>query len=210
MELDTLKEIWQDAGDKNEQAPRNSEIMEMLNKSPKNPVAKMMRNVLIEMTLIIVLFGGVALFYFIAFKGRFISIAWVYIITAALYVFYYYRKWKLLHSMQCVACQVKSNLQRQVNKLTSYVRFYLVSGTAIVPVIFIFLGFLFYFKFPEGALNPIFPPSKEVTLFTWAAWIVSLTAITLFAWWGNRYFIKKLYGQHILRLKELLSQMEEA
>jgi hypothetical protein len=169
----------------------------------------MMRNVLIEMSLIIVLFGGVALFYFIAFKGRFISIAWLYIIMAAAYVFYYYQKWRLLHSMQCVACQVKSNLQRQVTRLTNYVRFYLISGTLIVPVIFIFLGILFYFKFPEGALRPIFPPSKEVTFFTWSKWIVFLTGITLFAWWGNRHFIRKLYGQHILRLKELLSQMEE-
>ncbi|MBS1575640.1 MAG: hypothetical protein JST09_10090 [Bacteroidetes bacterium] len=209
MELDALKEIWQEADKKNESAPPNNEIMEMLNKSPKSPVAKMMRNVLIEMTLIIVLFGGVALFYFIAFDKRFISIAWVYIITASVYTFYYFLKWRLLRSMQCVACQVKGNLQRQVNKLTRYVRFYLISGTFVVPVVFIFLGFLFYFKFPEGALKPIFPPVKELTMYTWAKWLIFLTGITLFAWWGNRYFINKLYGQHILRIKQLLSQMEE-
>lgn len=209
MELDALKEIWQEAERKNETVPPNNEIIEMLNKSPKSPVAKMMRNVLIEMTLIIVLFGGVALFYFIAFDKRFVSIAWVYIVTAAAYTFYYFLKWRLLHSMQCVACQVKGNLQRQVNKLTNYVRFYRVSGTLIVPVIFIFLGLLFYFKFPEGSLKPIFPPAKDLTIYTWMMWTLFLAGITLFAWWGNRYFINKLYGRHILRLKQLLMQMEE-
>lgn len=209
MELDALKEVWQDAHTKSDSATTNSEIIEILNKSPKSPVAKMMRNVLIEMALIIVLFGGVALLYFIAFDKRFISIAWVYVITAVLYVFYYYQKWKLLRSMQCVACQVKDNLQKQVNKLTAYIRFYLISSTVIVPAVFLFLGLLFYFKFPEGKFAPVFPPSKGITLFTWIMWVLFLTAVTLFAWWGNRYFINKLYGQHILRLKELLKQMEE-
>lgn len=209
MELDAMKELWKDAGIDNKPSPHNSEIIGMLNKSPRSPVAKMMRNVLIEMTLIIILFGGVALYYFVSFHGRFISIAWVYIATAAAYVFYYYQKWRLLRSIQCVACRVKSNLERQVNKLTKYVRFYLISGTLVVPVIFIFLGLLFYFKFPEGVLKPIFPPSKAVTLYTWTMWILFLAGITLFAWWGNRYFIWKLYGRHILRLKELLTQMEE-
>jgi hypothetical protein len=221
MELDALKEIWKDAGEKKEQLPGNAEILNMLNKSSNGPVAKMMRNVLAEAIFIIVLFGAVAVFYFTAFKGMFSSIAWVYLITAALFVFYYYRKWKLLNEMQCAACQVKSNLKRQVRTLEKYIRFYLLAGTAMVPLVFIFLGILFYYKFPAGSLGFILPPMQNTAtsiplqnagismLKASFIWIVFLSLITIVVYRGSRWFINRLYGQHILKLKQLIDQMEE-
>jgi hypothetical protein len=209
MELDSLKEIWNDAGEKNERQPANTEILEMLTKSSKSPVAKMMHNVLVEMILIIVLFGGVAVFYFIAFKGRFNSIAWLYLITAGLSTWYYYSKWKLLHSMQCVACQVKSNLQLQVNTLEKYIRFYLIAGTAIVPFLFIFLGILFYYNFPSARLDPLFPPIYTASVKKWALWVLSQSAFTALVYFVNKWYVNRLYGRHTRKLKELVSQMEE-
>ncbi|MEJ0106484.1 MAG: hypothetical protein WDO19_29815 [Bacteroidota bacterium] len=221
MELDALKEIWKDAGEKKEQLPGNTEILDMLNKSSKSPVAKMMRNVLAEAIFMVVLFGAVAIFYFIAFKGRFSSIAWVYIITAALFVFYYCRKWKLLNEMQCAACQVKGNLKRQVRTLEKYIRFYLLAGTAVVPLVFIFLGILFYYKFPDGSLGLILPRLQDTAtsvplqnagismLKTTFIWITCLFLLTIFVYRGSRWFINRLYGQHILKLKQLIDQMEE-
>ncbi|MEJ0104325.1 MAG: hypothetical protein WDO19_17955 [Bacteroidota bacterium] len=161
MELDALKEIWKDAGEKKEQLPGNTDILDMLNKSSKSPVAKMMRNVLGEAIFMVVLFDAVAIFYFTAFNGKFSSIAWVYIFIAVFFVFYYYRKWKLLSKMQCVACQVKSNLKRQVRTLEKYIRFYLLASAAMVPLVFIFLGILFYYKFPDGSLGLILPRLQD-------------------------------------------------
>jgi len=221
MELDALKEIWKGAGEKKEQLPGNTEILNMLNKSSKSPVAKMMRNVLAEAIIIIVSFGAVAIFYFTAFKGRFSSIAWVYVVIAAFFVFYYYRKWKLLNEMQCVACQVKSNLKRQVRTLEKYIRFYLLAGTAMVPLVFIFLGVLFYYKFPAGSLGFILPPLQNTAtsiplqnagpsmLKASFIWVVCLFLVTIFVYRGSRWFINRLYGQHILKLKQLIDQMEE-
>ena len=212
MELDSLKEIWKDAGDKSGPPPGNAEIIDMLGKSSKSPIAKMMNNVLKEAIWIIIVFGGVAVYYFIAFKGMFNSVAWLYIITAGLCVFYYYRKWKLLHEMQCVACRVKSNLQQQVQTLENYVRFYLLAGTALVPLLFAFLGFLFYYKFPTGSFSFIFPPmykSSGAALIAWGTWVLSLSVTTIFTYFGNRWFINRLYGRHILQLKRILDQMAE-
>jgi len=212
MELDKLKEIWNDAGSENKSLPGDAVIMDMIGKSSKSPVARMIRNVLVELILIIILFGGVAVFYFIAFKGMFNSVAWLYIITGAIFVFYYYRKWKLLHEMQCVACRVKSNLQLQVRKLESYTRFYLLAGTALVPLLFILLGVLFYYKFPAGAFSFIFPPlykSADGVILALVIWAVSLTIITALVYAGNRWYVNKLYGKHIGKLKQLLTQMED-
>jgi len=209
MELDALKEIWKEAGEPKDQSPHNSEIADMLNKSSNSPIAKMMRNVLMEMILVIVLFGAAAVYFFTAFNSRFNLVAWVYVIMATLCTFYYYRKWKLLYGMQCVACQVKSNLSRQMNTLDKYIRFDLWAGTGMVPLVFIFLGLLFYYKFPARVLRPVLPAPENITVQTWLLWTITLTALTIFVYFGNRWVIRKLYGRHILKLKQLLGQMEE-
>jgi len=212
MDLDVLKELWRDVEHKGSEQPANAEIIGMLKKSSQSPVAKMKRNVLIETVFIVVLFGVVAIYYFIAFNGRFNSIAWLYTGLAILFVLYYYRKWKLLEGMQCVACQVKSNLQRQVQSLERYIRFYLLAGTVVVPLIFLFLGFLFYYKFPTGAFYFIFPAVNKSTgavIAGWMFWVISLSLVSMLSYYGNRYFINRLYGRHIRQLRQILNQMEE-
>ena len=209
MELDAMKELWKEAGERKDHSPHNSDIMGMLNKSSNSPIAKMMKNVLMEMILVIVLFGAVAVYFFTAFNSRFNSVAWVYVVMASLCTFYYYRKWKLLYNMQCLACQVKSNLKRQMNTLDQYIRFDLFAGTAMVPLVFIFLGLLFYYKFPAGVLRPVLPAPAEITFTTWLLWTVALAVLTTFVYFANRWMIRKLYGRHILTLKQLLGQMEE-
>ncbi len=209
MELDAWKEIWKDADLEEKSKPGNAEILEMIGKLPRNPIAKMKHSVLVETILIVVLFGGVAIFYFIAFNGSFNSVAWLYLILIGLSVIYYYRKWKLLSEMQCAACQVKSNLQRQVSTLDRYVRFYLWAGTLIVPLIFTFLGVLFYYKFPRGNAIFIFPPFGITGLKSWLIWLVFISVFTAILYRVNRWYVSRLYGRHVERLKELLNQMEE-
>ena len=209
MELDSLKEIWKQSGVKEPAASASDEIVAMLNKSSRSPIARMKRNVLAEVILLIVLFGSAAIFYFIAFNGRFSSIAWVYISIAAVCSFYYYCKWKLLDNMQCLICQVKSNLTRQVKMLDKYIYFYTLFSTILTPLVFIFLGVLFYFKFPEGSFKPVFPPRAEITMTTWLGWLGALALLTIIAWVAYRWYVKRLYGQHIQQLKRLVAQLEE-
>jgi len=209
MELDAMKEIWKEGGFEKKPQPGNIEILDMISRLPRNPIAKMKHTVLAETITIVVLFGGVAIFYFIAFNGNFNSVAWLYLIMIALSVLYYYRKWKLLSEMQCVACQVKSNLQRQVKTLEKYVRFYLIAGTLLVPLIFVFLGVLFYYKFPAGNSIFIFPPFGTNSLKSWVIWLAFTIVFTILLYIVNRWYVDRLYGRHVDRLKQLLNQMEE-
>jgi hypothetical protein len=209
MELDAWKEIWKDTDREKNTKPGNAEILDMIGRLPRNPIAKMKHTVLVETILIVVLFGGVAIFYFIAFNGNFNSVAWLYIVMTALFGMYYYRKWKLLSEMQCAACQVKSNLQRQVNTLEKYIRFYLIAGTVFVPLIFIFLGVLFYYKFPTGNSIFIFPPIGTTGLKSWVIWLAFISVFTVLLYMANRWYVNRLYSRHVEKLKQLLNQMEE-
>ena len=111
MELDNLKEIWKDLGAK--KTP-NEEILSMLQKKSQRPIAKMKRNLLAEMIAVIVLYSACTVYYLIAWGGRYWELSLMFLLVGAFCIFYYYRKYKLLNSMECVVCEVKSNLQRQL------------------------------------------------------------------------------------------------
>ena len=89
MELDNLKDIWKEAGITPILQPQQ-QLMEMLSKPSQSPIAKMKRNLLAELLLIIVLFSACAIYYFVAFKGSFSIISWMYIIIAIVFGIYYY------------------------------------------------------------------------------------------------------------------------
>ena len=112
--------------------------------------------------------------------------------------------------MQCTSCRVKSNLELQFKTLERYVRFYLVSGTAIIPILFIFLGIVLYYKKPTLIGKTILYPSATNAAWKFLlAWLVLLTISTTIIWVVNRGYVNKLYGRHIRRLKQLLAQMNE-
>ena len=156
MELDDMKNIWKD---KSIEAAGADKISAMIGRQSKSPIAKMKRNLRMELLIWIFCLGAVAAYYFIAFKSEYSIIGWVYAFLLVLFCWYFFRKNKLLDEMQCSSCVVKSNLELQLRMLERYVRFYLISGTAIIPILFIFLGIVLYYKKPTLNNETIFYPS---------------------------------------------------
>ena len=207
MELDDLKNIWSDNPAETVGADK---ISSMLGRQSHNPIEKMKRNVRMELLIVILTFGAVAAYYFIAFKSEYSIIGWAYTLLLVLFCYYYFRKNQLLKEMQCISCRVRSNLELQLKTLDRYVKFYLVSGTAIIPILFIFLGVVLYYKKPTLIGKTILYPS--VTNPVWKfllAWLVLLVLSTMIMWVLNRGYVNKLYGRHIKKLKQLLAQMDE-
>jgi hypothetical protein len=112
--------------------------------------------------------------------------------------------------MQCSSCRVKSNLELQLRMLERYVRFYLISGTAIIPILFIFLGIVLYYKKPTLINKTILYPSATNPVWKFLlAWFILVIISTTIMWVLNRGYVNKLYGRHIGKLKQLLSQLNE-
>ena len=207
MELDDMKNIWKD---KPIEAAGADKISAMTGKLSQSPVAKMKRNLRMELLIVIFCFGSVAGYYFIAFKSQYILIGWAYVFLLVLFCYYFFRKNKLLNEMQCSSCQVKSNLELQLRTLERYVRFYLISGTAVIPILFIFLGIVLYYKKPSLNRETLFYPSATNPVWKFLlAWFILLTISTLVTWMLNRGYVNKLYGRHINKLKQLLAQINE-
>jgi hypothetical protein len=119
--------------------------------------------------------------------------------------------------MQCVACEVKSSLQRQLTTLEKYVNFYFVTGTLLTPIVYFVAGLIVFFKTPSGttivatdSLPGNAPFMNHITDHRFfVEFLVIGVALTIGVYFMNRWLVNKLYGQHILKLKELLKQMEE-
>jgi len=207
MDLDDIKSIWKD---KSIEGANANKISDMIGKQSQNPVAKMKRNLRMELLILIFSLGIVTVYYFVAFKSEYSIIGWAYAFLLVLFCYYFFRKGKLLNEMQCSSCRVKSNLELQLKQLERYVKFYLISGTVIIPILFIFLGIVLYYKKPTLINETILYPSATNPAWKFLlAWFILLSISTAIMWMLNRAYINKLYGRHIDKLKQLLAQINE-
>src|SRR5215831_2917166 len=221
MELDSLKILWQNQ-DSNTALDDNPErILSMLRKRSQSPIAKMKRNLFWELVALVVLYSATIWYYIVAWHGRYWEIAGLLFLVGAFCLFYYYRKNKLLSQMQCVACEVKSNLQRQLVMLDKYVNFYFIAGTLMTPLVYFAAGLIVFFKTPGNLNRGQSLPNHDIDLSSgtivaqitnhhfFTAFITIGVSLAIGSYFLNRWYVNKLYGQHIQKLKDLLQQMEE-
>ena len=152
MELDNLKEAWQSHAVISQQ-DSSEEIILMLQKKSRSPIAKMKQNLRWEMLTVVVLYTVSIVYYMFAEKGRLWQIALLLFIIGVAFMFYYQRKNTLLKEMECVTCEVKSNLQRQVSSLEKYIRIYFIAGNLVTPVAYFMASVVVLYKYLKKSKN---------------------------------------------------------
>ena len=111
--------------------------------------------------------------------------------------------------MECLSCQVKSNLEKQTHTLEKYIRFYLIAGTALAPLSLLFFSWLFYTKAPVNVHDSVFYPSPDNPWWKLIlAWGLLCAVLTILLYFINKWYVRKLYGKHVEKLKEVLNEME--
>lgn len=200
MELDDLKNIWK----QNPPYPHKNaeEIATMLKSNSTSIIEKLKRNVWIELIFTDVV-GVVLLIYaFTIPHGR---IKWMIIsilVVFFLYTFYFIKKLLLLNRFEH-GKDIKSNLELLAAQLTSYLSFYKKSYAILYPVYFV-IGLLFVAveKGMDVFLDSITRPKS---LF----YLISMSLVFLFSsTWFVRWYLQKLYGNHVEKLKNLLAEIE--
>ncbi|WP_205513451.1 hypothetical protein [Longitalea arenae] len=221
MELDSLKDIWKNLGEEELQPGREVPISSMLQKRSQSTIARLKRNLNRELIAVVIIYS-LNIWYIIAFQRLYSELAVLLLLVGGAFLFYYYRKNKLLKEMQCVACEVRSNLKQQLATLEKYVRFYFVAGNIITPLAYFAAGAIILYN-----SQPVTPPlndlpfeaetsvsqmpiASHISNHRFFILFISMGAVvTVGTYFFNRWLINKLYGQHIQKLKELLLQMEE-
>jgi len=132
MELRKLKELWD--GSSNSSIPINEkELNQILNKRSRRPIAIIKRNLKLEMA-----FGILFYCFFIwIVSNQAVSIILYFdiillVVAGILYSIYVFYKNQLLKKMECMSCEVKSNLSLQLGFLEKLVKLYFKVGNIFV------------------------------------------------------------------------------
>jgi len=193
MELESLRYIWHSLEVPSDVEYDRRALLALVEKKSQAPIARMRRNLIGEGILLLVAYIPAILVFLLGFKGRLVAVAWLYIILAGFFFAYYYSKYRLLSKMQCPACELRSNLARQVRTLKRYTRFYLLAGTGMIPLAYIVAYLIIRWKLPS--VNP-------------TPWLILLIPITIGMYYINASYVNRLYGRHIKKLQDLLSELD--
>jgi hypothetical protein len=119
------------------------------------------------------------------------------------YCFYYIKKLMLLRSFKPAESNLKANLEKLIENLSSYLRFYKRSYSLLYPVYFCIA--LAFGAIERGLDVFITTLSQPKTIF----YLLALAGIFFFcSTWLVSWFLKKLYGNHLDKLKNLLIDLQ--
>lgn len=201
MELEELKSIWNSSAPTFQ--PKDAgEIASMLGRKSVSIVDRLKRNVWFDMVINVA--TSIALLsYALTLRPGALKWASVSILsTLLLYVFYYVKKLVLLKRFDPITSNVRGNIEGLIGALTGYVEFYRRSYTVLYPVFF-FLVLLFVGMEigPERFLHSLQQPLTIITLIAFAVVYYALST------WVVKWFLNRLYGRHLEKLKNLLTDI---
>lgn len=210
MELESLKYVWHSMELRPSLQREEEPITRVLQKRSRGAVGKMRRNLLGEVILILTAYTPAIGYYLFGFDGRFAEIGGLLAVLLIFFAGYFYRKYQLLGQMQCPGCQVRSNLERQVDRLEKYTRFYVLAGTIMIPVIVLLSLLIIHSRLPHSPGEALY---YQLNGSPWwrspFVWVSALGGITCAAYFINVWYVNRLYGRHIAKLRQILNELNE-
>lgn len=203
MELEELKSIWK-SSDPGFSPKNEAEIAQMLKGNSQSIVDKLKRSVWFE--LVFTLVAGIALLvYALTLPSG--ALKWTSVSILVLFVgysFYYIKKLTLLVKYNPAAENIRASLERLTDNLSSYLRFYKRSYTMLYPIYFV-LGLLFVAmeRGMDKFLANLSQPRTIIYLL-----VIGLVFFFCSTWLTN-WYLKKLYGNHLEKLKGLLHDIKQ-
>ena len=201
MELEELKSIWKNS-EPVFQPKDEKEIAFMLKGKSISIIDKLKRNVWFELIMTIVAAAGLLVYALSLPAGgiKWISISLILMCLA--FTFVYVKKIILLNRFNPANETIRENLVSLIDNLTSYVKFYKRSYTILYPVYFC-LGLLFagIERGAEAFFENLMRP-RSILLLTALSGLLYFFCTKVADW-----YLKKLYGNHLEKLKTLLSDI---
>ena len=102
-----------------------------------------------------------------------------------------------------MACEVKSNLNLQLNSLEKLVKLYFRVGNIGIIFVYLVAGTISYIV-DAGETVPI-PHYVEILLF-----LAIGVVLVVINYHFSRWYLFNLYGKHIQKLKNILYEMDES
>ena len=202
MELEDLKSIWKQQKPGLE-SKQEEEIASMLKGRSNSIINKLKRSVWFELIFTIVCGIGLGIYALTLDSGALMWTIISLIILFISYLFYYVKKIILLNQFDPSSENLKNNLQNLLERLTVYLNFYKKSYAVLYPVYFC-LGLLFG-ALERGMDDFLYHISQPKTILILIAIAGLFFLCTI---WITNWYLKKLYGNHLDKLKDLLQELQ--
>ncbi len=200
MELDELKNIWKNRD--SFQPKLEGEIAAMLRGKSHSIIDKLKRSLWME--LIFTSIGFFILLYYAlklpngALKWSFIS----FVVLFSGYIFYYIKQLNLFRHFEGSDDSLRNNLATLVANLDHYLRLYKLSYSLLYPIFFILI---LSFVIMDRGMDDFLETLHDTTTLIYLVFLVAvLFASSL---WLTNWYLKKLYGNHVEKLKALLGDI---
>jgi len=200
MELDDLKQIWHQQGGFSPK--QEQEIAEMLKGKSKSTITKLKRNLWFEL----VFTGGawLVMLYFVltlpngALKWSFIS----FLILFIGYIIYYVLQLRLFRDLKTTQ-DIRTNLENLVDDLDQYLRYYRLSYSLLYPI---FLVLVLAFVILDRGMDNFLDHLKDMKTILYLVFLLGVFLAS--SLWFANWYLKKMYGNHVDKLRELLSDID--
>jgi hypothetical protein len=202
MELDDLKNIWQNS--ERFQPKHEEEIALMLKRRSKSVITKLKWSVWFELSFTI-LAGILLLYYSFTIPGG--ALRWSFISFLVLflgYIIYYVKKIRILQRFEENSTNIKANLENLINDLNAYVKFYQMSYTIMYPL---YMVLIILFVIIDHGFNEFLENLKNPKTILYLVLLDGVFFIS--SLWLTKWYVKKLYGNHIENLKKILFDFQE-
>jgi hypothetical protein len=202
MELDDLKHIWQHSQELSisSQDIDNEKVMEMTRQNSKDLMSKLRKNLDFDIwvsSLFIPPLIWVLLQKNIATYHKYVAV--FFIIYTFVGIFFYWKEIKsfkelnLKNDLLSMLKFTEKNFSKRVKSLIVY------NNVSILPL-------MFYGSVMGNEFITYRNPNHETSL---TALIISTIFITPIGYFYMKFIIKKLYGEHLQKLKQLLEELEQ-
>jgi Flp pilus assembly protein TadB len=194
MELDELRNIWQDLATQNSAELSESEFVPILRQKTSDAISQLKRNLTIEMNIClyvclpVLVLGCIFMDMPIFMQGFFVAA----IIFTVLSVIYYRRELHFLAVSQQIV-NLKEFLSATIQNLSSFVRFYLWFNYIVTPI-FIFFGI--YWKSSQHS---------DYLMVT----IIMTLVLSIISIFFIRWYVQRLYGRYLATLQKNLDELIE-
>ncbi|UOQ74446.1 hypothetical protein [Hymenobacter cellulosilyticus] len=203
MELDDLRRRWQQPEPSAPAALPGPALQELLSRQSGSLVARMRRNARAELTFTVLLMLVMAGFLLQA-KQAFYQMYTVFmLLLGAATLYYFYRKLRILRRMDCVEGDVQGHLQRLAASLRQLLAFYYRLTLFTGP-----WALLMALGFNVGRELARAEPFRWGRLGIMAGFVLVFgTLLQVVAVYVTRWYMQRLYGQHLDRLEAALRDL---
>lgn len=209
IELEDLKNIWKDNIDSNinKQHIEQEKIRELLNRRSTNIIDKLRKNLLMEIAAFcfcLLLVGCVPIY----FHSKEVTLLCGIVIAVVFipYLIYYIKKYNELKKFFSYHQNIKTSLRALIEQLEKYLSIYFWGSLLLTPISGFLSGFAILYEMKALGFLLYFDVFSSATL----SMILSFALLlTLISYPIMKWYIRKLYGQHLEKLKDCLKELEE-